>query len=417
MPKNLRLVQWSIIKILCDFKLSEIDKLKEEYFDGLTLKAFKYLNDAFLSGEKINWLTLVDKVTVNALTTVDESNPELESLNAEDSNPEFFEEYIKILRENWERSKINEVGNLIQFNSPSLGTIKEKIYELVSVIDDTGESEEKDLFPAKRYKEIIESTKNKDLSKAVFTGVKELDELLGGFDPGTFPIIAGRPGMGKSAFALQIALENAFKRNNPTLLFSLEDTEENIVLRSIAHLTSINFYKLKRDQLDEGDEYQINRIAKRLIEMPLIVIDESQTINSIVSTSRKLKAKYPELNLIIVDYLQMIVGSSEAYETVSLNSRTLKNLAKDLDVVDLVLSQLNRECEKRDNHRPVKSDLRDSGSIEQDADHIIFPYRPSYYDPDDEGKKNICEYLVAKHRNGPIKNILGECFISCFQFN
>lgn len=403
MQRNLELVRWGSLKILSE-TIIEIDKFKIEYFSNDTSLIFGELEKTFLAGQASNWSSILASL-------------KLEEPEGIDSDKKYLQKYLEILRENWEKEEIANTIRDIHLAPPKLEIAKERIYKLVSILDDQTVAQEAELFQGKRVKEIIDSTKHRDSSNGVFTGIKDLDELLGGFDPGEFVILAARTSMGKTALAIQVALNNSYYRGRPTLFFSLEDTADNIVLRCVSNLTGIDFYKLKYNKLDEGDDYQINKIVKKFSECPLMILDSSQTIRSILSISRKLKAKYPDLNLIVVDYLQMITSSKELYEATSDSSQALKNLAKDLKVVSLSLSQLNRECEKRDNHRPIKSDLRQSGNLEQDADRIIFLYRPGYYEPDNEAIQNICEYIAAKNRHGQIKNIIGECYLSCFQFN
>lgn len=235
----------------------------------------------------------------------------------------------------------------------------------------------------------------------ITTGVKSLDETLGGFLPGAFYVFAGRPGMGKSALAIHILSANLF--NCPTALFTYEMSVQENLERMVSNITGINCWKIKTGKLSQN-EWNILSPAIENIKNCKFYIDDSagSTISDITHKIQKLKYKEPKLGLVIIDYLQLIPalpGKSREQEVATI-SKGLKLLARQSNIPVIGISQLSRKCEERDNKRPMLSDLRESGSIEQDADVVGFLYSDFYYTKD-QSTKDVCEINIAKHRNGP----------------
>jgi replicative DNA helicase len=235
------------------------------------------------------------------------------------------------------------------------------------------------------------------------SGYQDIDRVTGGFQPGNLIIIAGRPSMGKSALALGVAA-NLGAGGVPVALFTLEMSKSEITQRMICSEAKIGSEKLRSGRLAAEDWPRLSAACDRLSRAPIYVDDTgSITMMEIRSKARRLKTREPKLGLIIVDYLQLMTSGSNhenRVQEVSQISRNLKVLARDLDVPILAVSQLNRAVEGRQDKRPILSDLRESGSIEQDADLVAFIYRDDYYN-DDSDSKGIAEVIVAKHRNGP----------------
>lgn len=220
-----------------------------------------------------------------------------------------------------------------------------------------------------------------------------------------------------SSLAQQLTLKNSYENNNTTLFFSMEDSEELILKRFISNLTGISFTKIFRNDIDNSDKQMIAGIVPRLQESPIYIKDSTSDLFEIISTSRKAKIKFPDLNLIVIDYIQLInSGQDTEYREISIASKALKVLAKELKVTVVCVSQLNRLCETRDDKHPMLSDLRGSGNLEQDADRILFLYRPYKYDGIQE-HINIIEYMLSKNRHGETKNFVGQAFFHCFQFS
>jgi replicative DNA helicase len=241
----------------------------------------------------------------------------------------------------------------------------------------------------------------------VETGFRELDQLTSGLQPSDLIIIAGRPSMGKTSLALDIARFAACKRKVPTAIFSLEMSKEQLGLRLLCSEARVSSVKLRTGFLASSDWPNLTAAAGRISEAPIFIDDSPQlgTLD-VRARSRRLKAEH-SLGLIIVDYLQLmhVPKKIESRQLeISEISRGLKGLAKELNVPIIALSQLSRAVENRTDKRPLLSDLRESGSIEQDADVVAFIYRDEVYDPKSP-KAGIAEILVRKQRNGPIGNI------------
>jgi replicative DNA helicase len=248
----------------------------------------------------------------------------------------------------------------------------------------------------------------KELITGLPTGFSDLDEATTGFHPGDLIVIGARPGMGKTAFSLNIITHAAIEENIPIAVFSLEMTKEQIVLRMLCSEAEVDSKAVRSGYHSKEDYRKLVNAAGRLSEAPIYIDDSFNSILDIRAKSRRLKAEHG-LGLIVVDYLQLMsgVGSFTAREQViSEISRSLKALAKDLSVPVIVISQLNRSCELRgDKKNPIIADLRESGAIEQDADIILFLYRDEYYKKQDSQSKGIAELDIAKQRNGPTKVI------------
>jgi len=232
------------------------------------------------------------------------------------------------------------------------------------------------------------------------TGFVDLDKKLAGLQKSNLVVIAGRPAMGKSSLALNIAT-NAASTGEPVAVFSLEMSKEEIVQRILSSVGKVDSMKLRSGQL--GPLWQrIVDAAGRMYKAP-IYIDDSPvvTVTDIRAKCRRLKRK-KGLSLVVVDYIQLMEanGMENRQQEIAQISRNLKNLARELEVPIIAMSQLNRSLESREDKRPRLSDLRESGSIEQDADVVMFIYRHEYYHPEDQEKKGIAEVIVAKHRAG-----------------
>jgi replicative DNA helicase len=237
------------------------------------------------------------------------------------------------------------------------------------------------------------------------TGFHDLDEKTSGFQPGDLIIVAGRPSMGKTAFSLNIAENVALQTGLPVAIFSMEMGGTQLVMRMIGSVGRLDQHKLRTGRLQDDDWQKMTYALGKLNDAPLF-IDESAALSSmdLRSRARRLYRQAGKLGLIVVDYLQLMSANREGENRateISEISRSLKALAKELDVPVVALSQLNRSLEQRPNKRPVMSDLRESGAIEQDADLILFIYRDEVYNPDSPDKGSA-EIIIGKQRNGPI---------------
>lgn len=236
-------------------------------------------------------------------------------------------------------------------------------------------------------------------SPAVPTGFADLDEKIVGFEPGDLIIVAGRPAMGKTAFAMQLA--ERMCENLPVQVFSLEMSAESLSMRMAAGVGKIDLMRLRTGQMSEDDWQRLTYALGKLNGRQLYIDDRSSlTVSQIRARARQTKRRYG-LGAVVIDYIGLIDAPGENRATaLAAVSRGLKAMARELDVPVIVLSQLNRQVTGRTDKRPVLSDLRESGAIEQDADLICFIYRDEYYNQDSP-KKGIAEIIIAKHRNGP----------------
>ena len=232
-----------------------------------------------------------------------------------------------------------------------------------------------------------------------------IDNITAGLQPSDLIIIAGRPSMGKTSLALGMAEHAAIRANLTVGIFSLEMSKVQLVLRMLSSQASLDSHALRTGQLDRHAEWsQLVDAANRLASAKIFIDDSGgMTVQQMRGKARRLKAEHG-LDLLIIDYLQLMQGRSDSesrQQEISDISRSLKALAKELDIPVVALSQLSRAVENRTDKRPVLSDLRESGAIEQDADVVMFIYREEVYNPDTEEKRNIADILIRKHRNGP----------------
>lgn len=251
----------------------------------------------------------------------------------------------------------------------------------------------------------------------ISTGFLDLDTYTSGFQPGDLIIVAGRPSMGKTAFSINIAENIALESKLPVAIFSMEMGSAQLVTRMIGSVGRLDQHRMRNGTLEDDDWERLTMAVGKLNDAP-IYIDEGAGLNSfeLRARARRLQRKTGQLGLIVIDYIQLMAGTSDkANENrateISEISRSLKSLAKELNVPVVALSQLNRSLEQRPDKRPIMSDLRESGAIEQDADLILFIYRDEVYNKDSD-QKGTAEIIISKQRNGPIGSIrlsfLGE---------
>ena len=243
------------------------------------------------------------------------------------------------------------------------------------------------------------------------TGFKDLDRLTAGLQPSDLILIAARPSMGKTAFVLNIARNVAVKEKKAVAFFSLEMSKEQLVQRMLCSEAPIDAQRLRIGDLKDDDWKRLVVAAEKLSAAPIFIDDTpGVTVVEMRAKARRLKVEH-DLKLIVIDYLQLMQGQSGSgrsenrQQEISEISRSLKGLARELNVPVIALSQLSRGVESRQSKKPMLSDLRESGSLEQDADIVAFLYREDYYNPETDNK-NITEIIIAKHRNGPVDTVL-----------
>jgi replicative DNA helicase len=367
---------------------------------------------------------------VDAITVAEslESNAELEkigglvylgSLAQNVPSAANIRRYAEIVRERAVMRKLAEVGAEIATSAYNpggrdAGQLLDEAESRVFEIAEAGERGRQGFVAIPplltQVVERIETLYSRDNASdvtGIATGFTDLDSMTSGLQPGDLVIVAGRPSMGKTAFSVNIAEHVALEVNKPVAIFSMEMGGTQLAMRMIGSVGRLNQHTLRTGKLEDDDWSRMTHALGRLNEAP-IFIDETAALNSLElrSRARRLHRQNDGLGLIVIDYIQLMSstsskgGENRATE-ISEISRSLKSLAKELQVPVIALSQLNRSLEQRPNKRPIMSDLRESGAIEQDADLIIFIYRDEVYNPDsaDKGKAEI---IVAKQRNGPI---------------
>jgi len=250
----------------------------------------------------------------------------------------------------------------------------------------------------------------KELVTGVPSGFKDLDRMTAGFQPSDLIIIAGRPSMGKTAFCLNVAQYAAIEKKNPVAIFSLEMSKEQLVIRMLCSEAHVEGTKLRSGFLSESDWPRLTIAAGNLSDAPIYIDDTAAlSVLELRAKARRLKTERGGLGMLIVDYLQLMKGRARVesrQQEISEISRSLKALAKELNIPVIAVSQLSRKTEERTGNRPQLSDLRESGAIEQDADLILFIYRDEVYNrSEDNPNRGKAEIIIGKQRNGPIGKI------------
>lgn len=324
--------------------------------------------------------------------------------------------YAKIVRDHYTRRSLIRAGGLIA----NMGWQSEEKPDVL--IDQAGQITA-DLALRRRTGEFRTAAEGmRDAYKALMeraahgrdvvglpTGLADLDRLLSGFQGGQLVTLASRPSMGKSALALGICAEAAVVLELPVLLFTMEMSEHEVHQRLLSAFAHVDSQKVRSGKGIEANEWsRLAEAASRIEKAPLYVYDSAfVTAAEIGSSTRRMRAQHP-VALVVVDYLQLMAtdGKDESrVQEVSRISRSLKVLARELDLPVLALSQLSRAVEQRHDKRPILSDLRESGAIEQDSDVVLFLYRDEYYHPDEFDQQGLAELNVAKQRNGPTGTI------------
>lgn len=302
----------------------------------------------------------------------------------------------KIIEDSY--NKQSEVENVVE-------SAEKKIFEIAENRTST-DVEPLNQVLERGFLEIERIFNNKGEITGVGSGIKDLDAKTSGFQKGDMVLIAARPSMGKTTFALNIAENAAIKEGKSVVIFSLEMSKEQLAYKLLCSEANIDMLKLRTGALEDNDWQNIARAAGPLSKAKIYIDDTAGvSVMEMRSKCRRLKIEHG-IDLILIDYLQLMSGSNNEsrQQEVSEISRSIKALAKEMECPVIALSQLSRAPEQRADHRPMLSDLRESGSIEQDADVVMFLYRDEYYNKETEDK-NVCECIIAKQRNGPVGTV------------
>ncbi len=357
--------------------------------------------------EKRKWLSAVGGVEY--LVELTERVPSATNVDA----------YINIVLEKATLRKLigeaSELVSLAYSENESLNDILDKAESKIFSVAKTRKATEFKTIQEVLYKtqsDIEKLSQAKGEVSGTPTGFYDIDKITSGLHPNELTIIAARPAMGKTALALNIACNVAINAKKPAVVFNMEMGSEQLAMRMLSSIGQIDGHKFRSGRLEHNDWKRINEAISRLSETQLFLDDTPGiSIAEIRAKCRRLAAIHDEIGVIIIDYLQLITGSSKysgnRQMEVSEISRALKTLALELNTPIIALAQLSRSVEGREEKRPLLSDLRESGSIEQDADVVAFLYREDYYSKeksvDDQTSKS--EYIIKKHRNGPVGTI------------
>ena len=399
-----------------DAVVSAIEVLKEEDFyrdDNKTI--FRAIMDLYIAGDSIDVITTKDELTsMNKLDAVG-GLEYLVSLPDKVPTTANVEKYVKIVEEkSLLRDLIKSANEMINMGYAQNEEIEQimdgaekKIFDIMQRKSQKGYTAIKDIL-VDTFAEIQELYNNKKHITGVASGFTDLDNLTAGFHKSDLVLIAARPAMGKTAFALNIATNAALKANTPVAIFSLEMSQKQCTNRILCSHAMCDNARVSRGDLDDDEWSKLAIASGELSDSAGIYIDDTPgiTVAEIRAKCRKLKLE-KDIGLVVVDYLQLVQGSGKTNsreQEIAEISRSLKILAKEIDVPVIALSQLSRAPEARQDHRPMLQDLRESGSIEQDADMVMFIYRDDYYN-NQESPTNVAEIIIAKNRNGPIKPV------------
>ena len=326
-----------------------------------------------------------------------------------------IEYYAKIIREKEiKRALINAGSEIVNTAYESedtdivLDNAQKMIFNIAASKDTTDLVCIQDLVVSS-YEMIERRFNNKDELVGVTTGFYDLDNITSGLHKSDLIILAARPAMGKTAFALNLAQNVALKGKKAVAIFSLEMPKQQLVSRMLCAEAEVDSQRVKTGNLQPKDWEKLVEGMTRLSEAKIYIDDAAgATVTDVKAKCRRLMMEEKELGLIVIDYLQLMEGGgnpNDRNQQISQISRSLKGLAKELDVPIIALSQLSRAVESRPDKRPMMSDLRESGAIEQDADIIMFIYRDEYYNRDDVENKGKAEVIIAKHRNGSVGTV------------
>lgn len=390
------------------------EKLEEGdfYRDGHKV-LYKAIVDMFKKDMAVDLVTLLEYLKdtdgleraggVTYITEISSSVPTTANLSS----------YIKIVEEKSTLRKLIKASTSIieeSYNNQGevekvLDVAEKKIFNIAEK-KSTSDFEPLSAVLERGFLEIERLFNNRGDITGVSSGIKDLDAKTSGFQKGDMVLIAARPSMGKTTFALNIAENAALKHGKSVVIFSLEMSKEQLAYKLLCSEANVDMLKLRTGELDDKDWENIARATGPLSKAKIYIDDTAGvSVMEMRSKCRRLKMEHG-IDMILIDYLQLMSGSNSEnrQQEVSEISRSIKALAKEMECPVIALSQLSRAPEQRADHRPMLSDLRESGSIEQDADVVMFLYRDEYYNKETEDK-NVAECIIAKQRNGPVGTV------------
>lgn len=330
----------------------------------------------------------------------------------------YAEAYLKILQEKYVlRQLITTSGQIMQRAYNAEGSLEDLLDQSQKMILEINQTQKGKDFQTigpvvdETFELITHMHRTGGLGDGLATGFHDLDGYIMGLQPGSLNILAARPSMGKTALALSIGQRVALHARKRVVVFSLEMPAVQLVLRMLCSVARLEMSRVRAGQLGDRDFTRVLDTAELFKNMPMVINDDPNlTVSDLRSKCRRILSQFGSLDLVIVDYLQLMQGGNSRgggenrQQEISQISRGLKSIARELNIPILVLSQLSRAVEQRQNHRPMLSDLRESGSIEQDADLVMFIYRDEYYNKDSD-QQGVAEIIIGKQRNGPVGTV------------
>ncbi|MBR6444526.1 MAG: replicative DNA helicase [Firmicutes bacterium] len=386
----------------------------DDFYNNNNREIFSAICKLNQEGSPVDTITVSEELKRRAVLDSVGGRVYVASLAADVPSTSNAVEYARIIAEKATLRRLIEKG----------GQISEKAFDSDASAGEVLEFAEKEIFDIGQRRQRKDFVHIKDvlvdnieaIDKAsqiegnligITTGFKDLDDKTTGLQNGNMVVVAARPGMGKTAFALSIAQAAAIKGKGTVLIFSMEMTRNDLGQRLLSMDSKVDLQKIKTGDLERRDWDQINLALDELSQADINIDDSSRTMVEIRNKCRRLKAARG-LDLVIVDYLQLMnfEGRSEGrQQEITTISRYMKQLAMEMECPVMALSQLSRKPEERPNHRPLLSDLRESGAIEQDADLVLFLYRDDFYNGENSERPGECEVIISKNRSGPVGTV------------
>lgn len=376
---------------------------------------YEAMRDIYNSGTEIDPIVVVNRLKKNDKFDEIVGEELLYEIISDVPTAANIIEYAKIVKEKATLRRLGEVGTkiveLAYEGYEEVDTILDKAEGMIFKISENVDSKDlvslKDVI-AQEFIRLEKVYQNKGVATGISSGFSDFDQMTSGFHPSDLIILAARPAMGKTAFALNLALNAAMKSNKGVLLFSLEMSSSQLLQRLLSIEAGIGLQKIRNGFLDPDDWGKLGLASMKLSNSEINIADlPNVNVLEIRAIARRLKAA-GKLDMIVIDYLQLIKGSGgkndSRQQEISEISRALKGIARELDIPIIALSQLSRATEQRADRRPMLSDLRESGAIEQDADMVLFLYRDDYYNEESEDK-GLTEVIIGKQRNGPVGTV------------
>lgn len=396
--------------------LEVLEVLKsEDFYSQVHKTIFEAIVELYQQNQPVDILTLAELLKKRKLLDMIGGRAYLGQLSSSVPSTSNVEYYAKIVEEKAVLRRLIEVSSAVMDKSYKeknetsevLDFAEQKIFEIAEKRQKNGFSIIKEIL-WDNLKAIDEASKVDGNMTGLDCGFKDINHKTSGLQKSDLIMVAARPSMGKTAFCLNIAHNVATKSDAKVAIFSLEMSKEQLVQRILSSEATVEIQKIRTGNLNSDEWNKIN-MAIDVLSKANIYIDDTPGVTpmEIKNKSRRLKMD-KGLDLVIIDYLQLMSNDSGAesrQQEISSISRSLKHLARELNCPVITLSQLSRAPEQRADHRPILSDLRESGSIEQDADVVMFLYRDEYYNPDTTEKPNVCEVIIAKQRNGPTGSV------------